>query len=76
MDRLPALSAKQVIKVLRRLGFREDRQKGSHLVLIHSINNKRVVIPVHAGKTIKRPLLKAIIERDAGVSVQEFLSYL
>ena len=33
------------------------------------------VVPVHAGKTIKRPLLRTIIA-DAGVSQEEFLTLL
>ena len=76
MAKLPALTARQVIKALKRLGFRQDRQKGSHLVLINSASGKRTIIPVHAGKTIKKPLLKSIIEKDAGVSVEEFLKSL
>ena len=73
---LPALTAKQVIRVLKKLGFSEDRQKGSHLVLINPITNRRAVIPVHPGRTIKKPLLKSIIENDAGVTIDEFLDEL
>jgi len=72
---LPALTARQVLKALKQAGFVEDRQKGSHLVLIHPISNARTVVPIHAGKTIKKPLLRAIIQ-DAGLSVAEFLSLL
>lgn len=73
---LPALTARQVIKALRKTGFVEDRQKGSHLILIHPVTKRRTVIPIHAGKTIKKPLLKSIIEDDAGITVEEFLKYL
>jgi len=73
---LPALNAKQIIKTLKKLGFVKDRQKGSHLVLINPNTNRRTVVPVHFGKTIKKPLLKSIIENDCRVSVKEFLSAL
>jgi len=73
---LPSLSARQVIKVLKEIGFCEDRQKGSHLVLINPSTKSRAVVPMHAGKTIKKTLLKSIIEKDAGVLIEEFLKHL
>ena len=76
MKTLPALTAKKVVKALKKLGFVEDRQKGSHLILINSATGKRVVVPVHSGKTIKKPLLKSIIEEDAGLNVEDVLKEL
>lgn len=76
MKSLPALNSCKVIKALRKLGFQKDRQKGSHLVLFNPTRNRTVVIPVHSGKTIKKPLLKSIIEDDAGVTIEEFLKAL
>lgn len=74
MKTLPALNSRQVRKALKELGFTEDRQKGSHLVLINYITKRRTVVPVHPGKTIKKPLLKSIIEDDCGISIEEFLN--
>lgn len=76
MKSLPALNSRKVIKALRKLGFEKDRQKGSHLVMVNPARNKTVVIPIHPGKTIKKPLLKSIIEEDAGVTIEEFLKTL
>ncbi len=73
MKNLPSLSAKEVIRILKKLGFEETRQKGSHLVLFNRSTKRRTVVPVHAGKDIKKSLLRKIIEEDAGVSVEEFL---
>ena len=75
MPKLPALTARQVIGALKRVGFIEDRQKGSHLILIHAEKRARTVVPIHAAKTIKPPLLRAII-RDANLSVDEFIELL
>jgi len=75
MSKIPALTARKVIRALKRAGFVEDRQKGSHLVLIHSETQARTVVPVHAGRTIKEPLLRAIV-RDANLSVDEFIEFL
>lgn len=76
MKNLPALNSRKVIKTLKKIGFIEDRQKGSHLILINSTRNKRVVVPIHPGKTIKKPLLQSIIEEDAGITIEEFLKLL
>lgn len=73
---LPALRSKDLIRVLLKIGFVKDRQKGSHLVLIHPIFKKRTVIPLHSGKTIKKPLLRSIIVNDARMSIEEFLDLL
>lgn len=75
MSRLPALQAKDVVRALKRFGFIEDRQKGSHLVMWNSTTGARTVIPIHQGKTLKRGLLFGIL-KDAQVSVEEFLKML
>jgi predicted RNA binding protein YcfA (HicA-like mRNA interferase family) len=64
-----------VVRALKRAGFVEDRQSGSHLVLIHPETKARTVVPVHPGRTIKAPLLRAIV-RDANLSVVEFIELL
>jgi predicted RNA binding protein YcfA (HicA-like mRNA interferase family) len=74
VSELPALTARKVIRALKRAGFVEDRQKGSHLILIHPSKKARTVIPVHGSRTIKKPLLRAII-RDANLSVEEFVAF-
>ena len=69
--RLPALTARDVIKVVRKLGFQFDRQSGSHAVYIKPEKRLRVVIPIHPGKDIKPKTLKGIID-DMGVTMDEF----
>jgi predicted RNA binding protein YcfA (HicA-like mRNA interferase family) len=75
MAKLPSLNARKVLRALKRVGFGEDRQKGSHLILIHLETNARTVVPVHSGRTIKEPLLRAIV-RDAQLTVDEFIELL
>ena len=72
MAKLPSLTARHVVRALKRAGFVEDRQKGSHLILLHSETKARIVAPVHPGRTIKEPLLRGIL-RDAHLSVDEFI---
>jgi predicted RNA binding protein YcfA (HicA-like mRNA interferase family) len=75
MARLSSLTARKVVRALKRAGFVEDRQKGSHLVLIQPETKARTVVPVHPGRTIKEPLLRAIL-RDANLSVDAFIELL
>jgi len=75
MAKLPSLTARKVVRALRRAGFIEDRQRGSHVILIHPETKARTVVLVHPGRTIKEPLLRAIV-RDANLSVEEFVELL
>lgn len=70
--RLPALKGDEVIRALERAGFSVVRIKGSHHVLEHGSDpGRRTVVPVHAGRDIKRGLLHKIID-DAGLTTEEF----
>mgnify|MGYP001572482732 CR=1 FL=1 len=75
MSKIASLTARKVIRALKRAGFVEDRQKGSHLMLVHPETQTRTVVPVHSGRTIKEPLLRAIV-RDANLSIDEFIGLL
>jgi predicted RNA binding protein YcfA (HicA-like mRNA interferase family) len=44
MAKLPSLTARKVVRALKRAGFIEDRQKGSHLILIHPETKARTVL--------------------------------
>ena len=50
MPKLPALSGKQLIKILTKLGFSQVRQKGSHISLEKRTASKnfRTVVPFHS----------------------------
>lgn len=69
--RLPRIDCEQLIAALKRAGFEERRQKGSHLHLRRLSDGKRVTVPVHKGKVVPIGTLRAIL-RDADISVEEF----
>jgi predicted RNA binding protein YcfA (HicA-like mRNA interferase family) len=72
MPKFPALTDKQVIKKLRKAGFRFYKfAKGSHEMWVRDIDGKITVVPRHPGKIIKRKTLKDIIEAT-GLSIKEF----
>lgn len=71
-EKLPALSGKEVVKILSQIGFETKRQKGSHIILIKPASSFRkiVVVPLH--KEIDRGTLLEII-RQAGLTKEQFL---
>lgn len=72
--KLPATSAKDLVRVAERLGFVFRRQSGSHAIYVRSSDQARVVIPMHKGE-LKRKTLRGIIQ-DLKVSVEEFANLL
>jgi len=67
----PAVAAKEVLKVLLRLGFVIDRTTGSHYILRRESDRRQAVVPVHGNLVLKRKTLKSILT-GAGLTVQEF----
>ncbi len=72
MASLRPLSARKVLKKLKRAGFRETHQRGSHLYLENQDGSKIVTVPVHGSKDIPLGTLYNIVVRQAGLSIEEF----
>lgn len=72
MSKLPALTGKAIVSLLKKQGFVVDRQRGSHVFLKHS-DGRATVIPVHAGETIGPGLLAKIL-RDVEITRNELLA--
>lgn len=66
----PVLSARDVIRVLKRNGFVLSSQKGSHQKWRHA-NGRQVIVAMHGSKPIPRGTLKSIIE-GSGLDVDDF----
>lgn len=56
------MTPKEMVRLLKKNGFVEVGQSGSHLKLINHETGKRTVVPVH-GKDLKKGLEKAIIKQ-------------
>ena len=65
------VSGVQAARALRRFGFAEIRQTGSHLILRKE--SRTVVVPQH--KPLKPGTLKSIIEQ-AGLTLEQFVTEL
>ena len=73
---LPVVSGRRVLRALQRAGFIVDRTAGSHHLLVHPEDSRRIVtVPVHGARDLKSGTLRAII-RQAGLTVEEFRALL
>jgi predicted RNA binding protein YcfA (HicA-like mRNA interferase family) len=69
---MPQITARELIAFLKKEGFVEDRQSGSHLTLWNSKSNISVTVPIHTGCDIGRGLAIRIL-KDAGFQFEDFL---
>ncbi len=72
MTRLPVVSGAECIRALKRLGYHEERTRGSHVWMVCT---GRAPIPVPKHRELGRGLLRKIID-TAGISVAEFVELL
>lgn len=71
MSSEPSLSGREVVRVLRELGFQIDRVEGSHHMMTKPDYPNTVAVPVHGSKGLPKGTLASII-RSAGVSRKRF----
>lgn len=63
-------NARELLAFLRKAGFAEQRQTGSHVILKNA-EGKTLVVPVHRGKDLPKGLFLRIL-KDAGFTIEEF----
>ncbi|MGB9104281.1 MAG: type II toxin-antitoxin system HicA family toxin [Terriglobales bacterium] len=75
MTKLPRISGHDAIRALERLGFRQVRQRGSHVVLRKPLPTGDVgtVVPLH--RELASGTLRGIL-KQAQVELQDFLDKL
>ena len=69
-QRLPRVTADEVIRVIGKVGFSLARQSGSHRIY-RSSAGKRITVPYHKGKVLHPKVLASIL-KDANLSREEF----
>lgn len=69
------LTGKEVAKAVEKLCFTYSHTTGSHMVYKHP-DGRRTTIPHHAGEEIGPGLLNKIIQKDLGITREEFMKYL
>ena len=68
-----SVKTRKVLGALHKLGFKDVRQKGSHLFLEHQ-DGRTTVIPLH--KEIRIKLLTKIVKQDLKMEKEEFFRIL
>ncbi len=72
-DRTPTITPRQLIRVLKLLGFEKKRQRGSHAFFFHE-DGRHTTVSIHS-KDIKRSLLRKIL-KDIQISEEALKEYL
>ena len=73
MARLPVISGTKVVGAFEKAGWRQDRQRGSHVVMLKPGYNVSLSIPQH--REVAPGTLRSLI-RSAGMTVDEFVALL
>jgi predicted RNA binding protein YcfA (HicA-like mRNA interferase family) len=53
----------ELFRLLKKDGWIEIRQKGSHVIMNHPSKEEQLTVPYHAGKEVKKGLLTAILKQ-------------
>ena len=73
MAKLPVVSGADAVSVFVKAGWRVDRQRGSHVVLLKPGRNVSLSVPQH--RELAPGTLRALI-RCAGMTVEDFVALL
>ncbi len=66
MPKLPSLTSRKLIKILKSIGFKLDHTTGSHFIFYNPQTKKRAVVPFHKKDLPKGTLMS--IFKEAGIS--------
>jgi predicted RNA binding protein YcfA (HicA-like mRNA interferase family) len=73
MATLPSVSGERVVRAFQKAGWRQDRQHGSHVILIRPGNPASLSIPQH--RELAPGTLRSLI-RASGMTVTQFVELL
>lgn len=73
MPKLPVISGAQAVKAFGKDGWRVDRQKGSHVIMLKTGHIASLSIPQH--RELAPSTLRSLI-RSSGMSVEAFIAML
>jgi len=73
--RLPRITATELMRALRRDGWKQIRQSGSHATLKHPTKSGYVTVPMHMGVIMKLKTLRTILAQ-AGLTPEDLRALL
>jgi len=70
-EKLKRVTGRQLVRILEKMGWHEDRVRGSHHIMRSAVHpGVTLSVPVHGRSTLPIGTL-SIILRDAGISDEE-----
>jgi len=72
MAKLPVVSGAEAVKAFERAGWRVDRHRGSHVVMLKTSHIASLSVPQH--RELAPGTLRSLI-RAAGMTVEEFIAH-
>ncbi|PIR71988.1 MAG: hypothetical protein COU42_02895 [Candidatus Nealsonbacteria bacterium CG10_big_fil_rev_8_21_14_0_10_36_24] len=70
MPKLPSITSRKLIKILKSLGFQLDHSTGSHFIFYNPKTKKRAVVPFHT-KDLPKGTIMSIL-KEASINRKEF----
>ena len=70
MPKLPSVTFKKLVKILKSRGFLLDHTTGSHFIFYNPQDKKRAVLPCHVKDLPKGTLMNIL--RESGITSKEF----
>ncbi|NQU82731.1 MAG: type II toxin-antitoxin system HicA family toxin [Parcubacteria group bacterium] len=74
MPKLPHITPKKLLNILKKNGFQVDHTTGSHFVLYNPETKRRAIV-AHHNKDLPQGTLMSILS-EAGITRKEFLELL
>jgi predicted RNA binding protein YcfA (HicA-like mRNA interferase family) len=74
-EKFPRVTCDELVRVLKKAGFVEKRQKGSHLTMWRESDKRRATVPIHSGREVLIGTLRGSL-RDADISADDFRALL
>lgn len=68
---MASFKAREIVKILQKLGYIQKRQTGSHLIMYNPKLKRVIPVPIHV-KELKKGLVRGII-KQAQSTEKEFL---
>lgn len=72
-ERQPRVTADEIVRILKSLGFKKVDQSGSHQKWKHPLTGKQTIVAYHSGEIIRPKTFKKILE-GAGLTVDDFIT--
>lgn len=65
-----SMKARELLRILARIGYSIDRREGSHRFMSHA-SRPRIVVAVHESREVPKATVRKILQKDVGLTDDE-----